>query len=216
LIEADKNRYAELVKNVSPYDCVCINEFVSYPADNTLEKILERNNITDDIDFLSIDIDGDDYYVLESLTKLKPKVICCEYNPTVPFHMSLVGQRGSRFGCSARALTELAEKKGYCLVAVTHTNCIYVLDEYAERFNDYQTDITVLQMDFIARLNYIITDYSGRYVTNKASQPYGFTKPCRTHLRGDKTYALEKTHSLVYRIKRKLRNLRPTRGQTIV
>mgnify|MGYP000770601808 FL=1 len=40
-----------------------------------------------EIDFLSIDIDGNDWHVLEAILKRKqiiPRVICVEYNPLIP------------------------------------------------------------------------------------------------------------------------------------
>ena len=46
--------------------------------------MLEENNFIINFDFLSIDVDGCDYYLFESLTKYKPKLICIEYNPTIP------------------------------------------------------------------------------------------------------------------------------------
>jgi hypothetical protein len=190
LIEADKSKFEELVNNVKGYDCVCLNEYVSYPAENTLEKILERNGINEEIDFLSIDIDGDDYYVLASLEKLRPRVVCCEYNPTIPFHMSLVGERGTDFGCSARALTELAVIKGYKLVAVTTFNCFFVRNDLAGSFSEYQTDPKSLFWDHIANQHYIITSYKGNYLTNRPEIAYGFVGPMENLPMGDKTYPL--------------------------
>jgi hypothetical protein len=190
LIEADKGKFHELVNNVKDYDCVCLNEYVSYPATNTLEKIFERNGITEEIDFLSIDINGDDYYVFESLEKLRPRVICCEYNPTIPFHIPLVGGRGTDFGCSALSLTRLAASKGYALVAVTVCNCIYVRNDLASGFSEYQTNLKYLSLDYLNRLNYIITDYKGNHLTNRQKFTYGFANPIENLPSGAKMYPL--------------------------
>ena len=47
--------------------------------DNINEIISKNFDIKDEIDFLSIDIDGVDYYVFENL-KFRPKIVCIEYN----------------------------------------------------------------------------------------------------------------------------------------
>ena len=154
LIEADENKFIDLVQNVADYDCVCINEFVSYPPENTLEVILERHKVDySEIDFLSIDIDGDDWYVFESLDKLKPKVISCEFNVLLPAFSSYVQKRGATLdrpthGCSAFALTDLAMKKGYTLVSILSCNCIYVKNDYRGYFSNYLTGIELIK-DFI-------------------------------------------------------------------
>lgn len=155
LIKADKDKFTELVKIQEKYDCICINEFVSFPPENTLEAILKRYGVDyNEVDFLSIDIDGDDWYVFESLDKLKPKVICCEYNDYISPHISYVQKRGaphmplgtqkrgvpySHWGCSARALTELADKKGYTLISIIGNNCFYIKNEYIGEFKNYWT-----------------------------------------------------------------------------
>jgi hypothetical protein len=80
-----------------------------------------------DLDFLSIDIDGMDIYLLESLTFL-PKVICIEYNakfpPAVskrPVYNSSLSWRGTDYmGSSLKAINQVAVEKGYCLVATNY------------------------------------------------------------------------------------------------
>ena len=46
---------------------------------NINQIISEKFDNSDDIDFLSLDLDGIDYYVLEEL-KVRPKFLCLEYN----------------------------------------------------------------------------------------------------------------------------------------
>src|SRR3972149_6450196 len=60
LIEADKIKYEALVRNAAGYDCYCIHAFVSHTGENTLENILRRQDLLREVDFLSIDIDGND------------------------------------------------------------------------------------------------------------------------------------------------------------
>ena len=112
--------------NAKDHHCLCLCARVEAKGANTLENLLARAAPGIEVDLLSIDIDGDDYFVLESLEKLAPRVIVCEYNPTIPPQLELVPAPGNYFGCSALALVRLAERRGYRLVAVTDTNCFFV------------------------------------------------------------------------------------------
>lgn len=86
-------------------------------------------------DLVSIDIDGLDYYVMEGLTRYRPRVIVVEINPSIPPHMALVGAaKGNFVGSSARAFCDLAKTKGYALATCTMCNCIFVQKQYADRF----------------------------------------------------------------------------------
>jgi hypothetical protein len=161
LIEANKARYKKLVCNTKGYDCICINAYVSSDGDNTIDDILERAGISSGVDLLSIDIDGDDYYILESL-KIKPRLIVCEFNPTVPADMELVPEKGNHFGCSALSLIKLAEAKGYRLVAANDTNCFFVRIEDVDKFADYEKNIENLVNK--KYLTYLISGQWGNYV----------------------------------------------------
>lgn len=83
LIETDSQLFAKCLNNTHGYNCLCINTHVGHDEHNSLEFILSKHNIQQPIDLLSIDIDGNDYYIFEKLT-LKPRLIICEFNPTIP------------------------------------------------------------------------------------------------------------------------------------
>jgi len=174
LIEADEVKYKSLVENVKKYDCHCINTFVSYEGPNTLENIVKREGIFDDIDFLSIDIDGNDYYILKSLKELRPRLIVCEYNPTIPIDIDLIPEKGNYFGCSALSLVKLAEKKNYYLIATTDTNCFFVRSIDFKKFKTYDTNLE--SMAPTKYLTYFITGYDGKYILSK-KPTYGCTHP---------------------------------------
>jgi hypothetical protein len=92
-----------------------------------IKETLENINLNPlNLDFLSIDIDGMDIYLMEAL-EYKPKVMCIEYNAKFPPNIlkkplydknySWVG--GDYMGSSLLELSESAKKMGYSLVA-TH------------------------------------------------------------------------------------------------
>lgn len=128
LIEADKKKFEALQNNLSRFPAILVNEFVKFSGENTLDKILSKTPIPQNFDFLSIDIDGNDYYILESLKLYKPKVICIEYNPTIPNEVNYIQPKDFNVqrGASALAILKLANSKGYSLAAITKCNLILV------------------------------------------------------------------------------------------
>ncbi|OGZ65400.1 MAG: hypothetical protein A3C50_03610 [Candidatus Staskawiczbacteria bacterium RIFCSPHIGHO2_02_FULL_43_16] len=207
LIESRGKRFQQLMANTKPYHCHCIHEHVEPEGEHSLESILEKAGITGDIDLLSIDVDGDDYHIFQGLKKISPRVIICEYNPTVPVHMELVAKQGSYFGASALALANLAKSKGYFLVAVTDVNCFFVRSEYAGKFAGYDTDLTSLFLG--NHLVYAITDYSGKYMFSQEPK-YGFTRPSlQLFEKGSVFYATFNAQASVLRMRRLAKRLIP-------
>lgn len=131
LIEGNKERHEAFVREHTNFPNVnAINAYVTLSGETKLDSLLNKTlSKGATIDLLSIDIDGDDYYIWESLEQSAPRVVIIEFNPTIPPHLSLIQEPGQYFGASARAFYELAAQKGYALVAVTETNLIFVLRE---------------------------------------------------------------------------------------
>jgi hypothetical protein len=174
LIELDAEKFKQLVQNTKKYNVHCIQAKVEASGQNALEEILKRASITEQVDLLSIDIDGDDYYILESLSEIRPRLIICEYNPTVPPGINLVAEAGNYFGCSATSLVKLAEEKKYRLIAVTETNCFFIREEDVVHFADYETTLPALALN--NHLTYFITGYAGDYLLSQFP-PYGCGQP---------------------------------------
>ena len=188
LIELDSEKFKSLRENVKPHDCRCVNARVEPDGDNSLENILRREGIHDSVDLLSIDIDGDDYYIFESLKSLTPRLIICEYNPTIPAEMELVPERGNYFGCSARSLVQLAERKGYKLVAVTDANCFFVREADFHHFADYDTSLPAIAVTKF--LTYCLTGYGGDYALSR-EPTYGANHPTAQKFAIGEVYPLE-------------------------
>jgi hypothetical protein len=76
------------------------------------------------IDFLSMDIDGNDLAVLNAIRGVRPRLICAEYNPRFPPPVSIEVTHASGeswtgddfYGGSLQALVDLLAKRGYVLV----------------------------------------------------------------------------------------------------
>jgi hypothetical protein len=131
---------------------------------------INRDNINDligscfkgEIDLLSIDIDGNDIYILEAVNVVNPRVIAIEYNGKFPPPMS-VAQRwdlSDYSGSSLEAITKVAARKGYCLVGcgVVGLNAFFVRrDLVGEKFeapftaeNHYQPLRVFLRGTFVS------------------------------------------------------------------
>ena len=59
------------------HDITAVSTFVT--AGN-INRLLLDNGKLGDIGLLSIDIDGNDYWVLKAITAVRPRIIICEYN----------------------------------------------------------------------------------------------------------------------------------------
>ena len=143
----------------------------------------------------AIDIDGNDYYIFESLKDIRPRVVICEYNPTIPAEVYLLAEYGNYFGCSVMALKNMALQKGYALIAITQTNCIFVLKEFEALFSEFETRLKHIKNDNYTR--YLITSYSGEYVISKGGLAYGVSFPYSDKLVGD--YEVVRFHCRILR-----------------
>lgn len=129
LIEADARKFAELQKNMQKYKTVyCVNGFVGFKASDSLDILLAKTECPKDFDFLSVDIDGNDYHCIKAMSLFRPKLICVEFNPTIPSLVSYVqpADPAISHGNSLRALFELGLEKGYKLVCANRLNAFLV------------------------------------------------------------------------------------------
>ncbi|MGB8363504.1 MAG: FkbM family methyltransferase [Rhizomicrobium sp.] len=171
LIEGDAIRHKQLCKNIPSADIIKICQFVNFEGDASLGSILKKTPIPEDFDFLSIDIDGCDYFILESLTDYRPKLVCIEYNPTIPNEVEFVQPKdfSVKQGSSAKSLTRLAEKMGYALVAVTHCNLFFVRNAFKNAVvGSDDVSLDALRDDAAYR-SFIFCGFDGTILTNRSA-----------------------------------------------
>lgn len=97
--------------------------------------LFQKYGVPASFDLLSIDIDGNDYWVWQAIA-YRPRVVVIEYNAQVPPQESKViaydpwfrWNGSDYYGASLRALKKLGERKGYTLVYCeqTGTNAFFV------------------------------------------------------------------------------------------
>lgn len=103
-----------------------LNRYVT--AEN-IEQLFDEVKLSAEFDFLSIDIDGNDYWVWKAIQKYNPRVVCMEYNSilgatascTVPYDPAWQWDGSYYFGASLAALEKLGREKGYSLVGCDFT-----------------------------------------------------------------------------------------------
>jgi len=149
LIEADCKKYQELKANFEKNSSVqTLCKLVSFEGENALENILlkEAVDIPKSFDVLIIDVDGNDYWIWESLKEYQPKVVCIEFNPTIPNHVIFVQDRNMTIqqGSSIRALVELGEAKGYELVSTSLYNAFFVKKVFYDAFEIRDNSLDVM------------------------------------------------------------------------
>jgi hypothetical protein len=111
----------------------------------TKENICERFkywNIPKQFDFLSVDVDGNDFYLLSSILKeFTPRVIAVEvsmrfnpedrwmlkYNPNFAYFQTNKGK--GWYGTSPKIMKELGEKHGYSVVKILYDNMFLIKNE---------------------------------------------------------------------------------------
>jgi len=101
----------------------------SFITRDNINDIITRNGLSGDLGLLSVDIDGNDYWVWEAITCLNPCIVVAEYNSlfgseaklSTPykddFVRSVADQTNMYYGASIAALDHLAQVKGFSLVA---------------------------------------------------------------------------------------------------
>lgn len=124
------------------HDLTCGQEFVT--RDN-VDALFAKYGFSGDIGLLSLDIDGNDYWVLERLGSVRPAILVCEYNAmfgdlrplTVPYdsEFSITKHNNSMlyFGASIAAMRRVVEAKGYVFVGTNSNgvNAFFVRDDLA-------------------------------------------------------------------------------------
>jgi len=129
-----------------------IHRGMKYLIDNNhlvvIQKFVTKENINDiltttvhnnEIDLLSVDIDGNDYYIVEAITCLSPRVIIIEYNAKFPppLHYCMKYDpfhkwRGDdHFGASLKFLEHKFSQMNYSLVgcSISGVNAFFVRND---------------------------------------------------------------------------------------
>lgn len=102
----------------------------SFITRENINQTLRENGISGDVGLLSIDIDGNDYWVWEAISEIDPAIVVVEYNSlfgadravVVPYDPEFMRSKAHfshvYYGASLAALVELGNRKGLAFVGV--------------------------------------------------------------------------------------------------
>jgi hypothetical protein len=132
------------------YDLTAYNSFITT---ENINELISRYTSCEDIGILSVDIDGNDYWVWEAINVIRPRIVVCEYNSafgahekvSVPYSPSFVRTKAHYsnlyFGASLAAFCHLADKKGYDFIGTMDAgvNAFFVRKDLSAPFITYAT-----------------------------------------------------------------------------
>lgn len=107
------------------YDVTAVSAFITR---ENINDLMVDNGMTGEIGLLSIDVDGNDYWIFDAISTVRPAIVVIEYNHrfgpdravTVPYDPAFSRERAHYshiyYGASLRALCLLAKRKGYAFV----------------------------------------------------------------------------------------------------
>jgi len=104
---------------------------VSLDEKSSLDYLLNQSKCPDSFDLLSIDIDGNDWWIWRSLNR-EPKVVIIEYNGNhrsscvMPYDKNYAHANTTYYGATPPAMMLLANYKGYDLVGMNQVNMVFV------------------------------------------------------------------------------------------
>jgi len=148
-VELDKEK-CELLKHLSNFfkkdfqkNLKVINDKIT---PENINKLINSNFKKNEIDILSLDVDGLDYYILKEINFF-PKIMIIEYNKyfqTKPISIlndpkhHWQGRNDLYWGASITAISSLMKKKGYFLAYMesSYVNAFFVRNEYKYLFNE--------------------------------------------------------------------------------
>jgi hypothetical protein len=138
-LESDAEELDGLVRKYSGVPRV--QAIHAHVTKTNFNSTLLKAGVTREFDVLSIDIDGNDYWLWDALTDYSPRVVIIEYNPGIepsrevvqPYRPERPWDGTSFYGASLGALRRLAAKRGYRLVHVelTGTNAFFIRRDLA-------------------------------------------------------------------------------------
>ncbi|GJD23728.1 hypothetical protein RIVM261_086840 [Rivularia sp. IAM M-261] len=135
-VECDGAKFAALASNYRNFPNVTLSK--SFVTPENIVSILEAHGVSQKFDFLNLDIDGYDYYVLDKmLSSFRPSLICTEINEKIPpplkftikWNPSYVWENNHFYGQSICQLYLLCEKYEYSLVELHYNNAFLIPKE---------------------------------------------------------------------------------------
>ena len=161
VIDGDKCNI-EYIKKDPIYWACNIKAIQSFITAENINQILFDNGVVGDIGILSVDIDGNDYWVWKAIDVINPRIVICEYNShfgkvekvSTPYDPKFTRNAAHHskifYGASIAALTDLANQRGYSLVAGNSAgnNIFFVRNDLLGELEVLDADQVYVQANF--------------------------------------------------------------------
>jgi hypothetical protein len=120
--------YINKIKNSQLYWKYSIIAFQAFVTKENINQLMQLSGFKKQVGILSIDIDGNDYWIWNEIKVIEPSIVIIEYNSRLGKEKSYVVPYDSNFkrkvahysmiyyGASLKALIKLATQKGYAFV----------------------------------------------------------------------------------------------------
>ena len=120
-----------------------LQSMAAFVDKENINGLLKKSNFNRDLGILSVDIDGNDYHILNAINEFEPRIIISEFNPyfgtertvSVPydpkFYRTEKHYSNLYYGASIKAIEHLLIEKGYTLVGtgMTGGNAYFVRND---------------------------------------------------------------------------------------
>lgn len=139
-LEGDTNFVQQMNNSHAPWTSTAkLKLGHAFVTTKNVNELFTQHGMTGDIGLLSVDIDGNDIWVWQAITSVRPAIFISEYNATWAPPLSIaqpadekIFWRGTNyFGCSLAALTKVSAQKGYKLVGCNFSgaNAFFVRED---------------------------------------------------------------------------------------
>ena len=131
MVDGDQGKLATARRRFANAKVKCVHSWITR---DEVDSLITNAGLDGEIGMLSVDIDGNDYWIWEAVSACSPHLVVIEYNSlfgpkrsvTVPYderfdrhaHPKAKDGKAIYFGASIEALVRLGRSKGYRLVAV--------------------------------------------------------------------------------------------------
>lgn len=155
-IEADTNKFKDLLKTAEQFPIIPINRMVGV-SQNSLDEILGETSIPKDFAVLSIDVDGFDYDIWESLKNYNPIIVVIEIDSSInPMYDTVYHPQLDGVGTSFTAVLNLGKSKNYSFLLHT-ANMIFIRNDYFDllKIKHPHNPISNFRRDFLKNQDFL-------------------------------------------------------------
>ena len=147
-------------------DCSSINLHHEMVYSDNINDLFNKYEVPKEFGLLSIDIDGDDAYILDAIDfkKYSPDIIIAEFNPGLPNNYGIkIKEQGKNLskesrlttsgynrgyaGCNIKEIYNILTKNDYKFVTTVSVNCIFVKSDLFSKLQiDDLTESEIMEM----------------------------------------------------------------------